>query len=522
MARQVLATLSEFFGPDPRKSLVSKYDVYGDTSVMRSLPAGAQSTTSLTRAASSDQQVRVPINTSNIRNGSNVVRAWERIVRFCDEHYEEMRDTLNWPATSDKLNWLQHGLGQALPQAVCEWLMCCDGQEAQSYTSCPDGLFFGLPFLSSEEILREWQFWRHVDKDAHVGGNPQIKKRMASCPPGWVRKEYSCAGWIPLIADGLGNYIGVDLLPDPQGEGKPGQVIVFGRDFDTKMVVYGCDGSDGWAKFLMSFSEELERGTTFDLTGALDESGVEDDIGYESYFTGSGERAGEVGARFRLTGAYARWPVLECWYDRSARSWERIGYSMPQRRDSMDRSGLSGEVADLSADISASSSTQDPMDPLHRSGGNRSRKSSAHSSPANMRREMTWPGVMEPDASTGSPVRRRRTVVPKPRPLTDLPTIEDVRAMEASEMAQRKHEPSRFGSLKRNSVYLNMAGPSTTVAMEEPVEMSLCPSKSSSEGGGVVAHDVPSSTIDMSGDISTQYVHKSSAMKSTARLLDMQ
>ena len=42
-----------------------------------------------------------------------MLRAWKQILRFCDNSYEELRDTLNWGATEAEVDQLQHGLGNA-------------------------------------------------------------------------------------------------------------------------------------------------------------------------------------------------------------------------------------------------------------------------------------------------------------------------------------------------------------------------------------------------------------------------
>lgn len=516
MARQLLTTLTDLLGMDqwswpPRQQgvgMVGSGSGPRHASISHGM-SGFHSTAALTQSAD-DSQTSLPIFSTNIRRGGSVVRAWDRLKHFCDENYEELRDTLNWPATQEQLAMLQHGIRQTLPQAVCEWLLCCDGQEVESLATCKDGLFFGLPFLGTDDILREWQFWRHVDKDAETGDNPQLRRHMRSCPPGRVRQEYSHPGWIPLVADGMGNYLGVDLSPDPRGDGKPGQVILFGRDFDTKMVLYGCDGPEGWANFLSLFVDELEKGTSFVLGDSNQEDSMEDDIGYESYFTGSGERAGEGTIRFRLAGKYARWPVLESWFDRSAQAWQVAGFSLPAHNEAHQN------LADDIPDISTSSSTHDPLDPLQKTP-NRSRKSSANNSPA-LPRDMSWPdGIGSGYMNSSSPVKRR--VLPKPSPLTDLPTIEDVRAIQATELVQHAHNPTTFNGLrgksKRNSAYINMSVPSTTVTIGENVEMSMRPTTGQSTAEEDV---VPSSTIDMSGDVSQW--KRSNALKSTSKLLD--
>ncbi|KAH9808007.1 hypothetical protein DFH28DRAFT_1088422 [Melampsora americana] len=107
---------------------------------------------------------------------------------------------------------------------------------------------------------------------------------MSSCPAGWVHETYSHPGWLPLITDRVGNYIGVDLSPpmilDPDqdlaksfhsnqniiggGQGNSqasvGQVIAFGREIDEKVVLWNGDGEEGWGKWLSSFADDLEEG----------------------------------------------------------------------------------------------------------------------------------------------------------------------------------------------------------------------------------------------------------------------
>lgn len=220
--------------------------------------------------------------------------------------------------------------GFALPPAVRESYLIVDGQEAESAAGCSEGLFFGLTLLPLEDVLEEWRFWREVDDDPTTGANPRLRDLMKSVPPGWVRKEYSQRGWIPLIADKAGNYIGVDLNP---GEGGAiGQVIVFGREFDTKVVMWKGDGLAGWAKWLASFVEELESGEGYEIGPSNEASeGSEDGVGYESYFhdgngRGQGDSGGESGTGgMRLTGEYRGWNTLEAWADRSLRRWYEHG-----------------------------------------------------------------------------------------------------------------------------------------------------------------------------------------------------
>lgn len=220
--------------------------------------------------------------------------------------------------------------GFSLPQPVRESYLCVDGQEPESAAGCSEGLFFGLTLLPLEDVLEEWRFWREVDDDPQTGANTGLREMMDSIPAGWVRREYSCRGWIPLVADKAGNYLGIDMNP---GEGGAvGQVIVFGRDFDTKVVMWRGDGPGGWAKFLAGFVEDLESGEGFEMGGGNDGSdGSEDSIGYESYFFdgvggGQGDTGGDTGTGgLRLAGEYKGWSVLEAWADKSVRRWIDAG-----------------------------------------------------------------------------------------------------------------------------------------------------------------------------------------------------
>ncbi|KAF8061624.1 hypothetical protein FPV67DRAFT_1509680 [Lyophyllum atratum] len=256
---------------------------------------------------------------------------WNRLRTWLSREYPELGDTLNYGILPQELAQIEMQFGFALPPAIRESYLCVDGQEAESAAGCSEGLFFGLKLLPLEDVLQEWKFWREVDEDPATGANPRLREVMQSIPPGWVRKEYSQRGWIPLIADKVGNYVGVDLNPDEGGA--VGQVIVFGRDFDTKVVLWRGDGPAGWAKFLASFVEELESGEGIELgSGNEGSDESEDDLGYESYFydgtgRGQGDGGGDTGSGggLRLVGEYRGWNVLEAWADRSLRRWHEAG-----------------------------------------------------------------------------------------------------------------------------------------------------------------------------------------------------
>ncbi|KAH9857078.1 hypothetical protein C2E23DRAFT_806468 [Lenzites betulinus] len=255
---------------------------------------------------------------------------WARLRLWLEREYPELGDTLNYGILPQDMAQIEMAFGFSLPAPVRESYLCVDGQEPESSAGCSEGLFFGLTLLPLEDVLEEWRFWREVDDDPATGANSGLRELMQSIPPGWVRREYSCRGWIPLVADKGGNYLGIDM--NPGDGGAVGQVIVFGRDFDTKVVMWRGDGPAGWAKFLAGFVEDLESGEGFELgSGADGSEGSEDDVGYNSYFFdgvggGQGDTGGDAGTGgLRLAAEYKGWPVLEAWADRSVRRWIEAG-----------------------------------------------------------------------------------------------------------------------------------------------------------------------------------------------------
>ncbi|OJA14551.1 hypothetical protein AZE42_03164 [Rhizopogon vesiculosus] len=254
---------------------------------------------------------------------------WNRLKLWLAREYPELGDTLNYGILPPDLAQIEMQFGFALPQAVRDSYLVVDGQEAESSAGCSEGLFFGLSLLPLESVLDEWRFWREVDDDPQTGNNPRLRDLMQSIPDGYVRKEYSQRGWIPLVVDKAGNYIGVDLNPDKNGS--VGQVIVFGRDFDTKIVLWHGDGPGGWARWLANFVDELESGEGFELGHTGESEDSEDDLGYEAYFfdgngRGQGDGGGEAGpGGLRLTGEYRGLSPMEAWADRSAKKWYESG-----------------------------------------------------------------------------------------------------------------------------------------------------------------------------------------------------
>lgn len=345
---------------------------------------------------------------------------WTRLRAWLANEYPELGDTLNYGILPADLQPVEMAFGFALPQAVRDSYLCADGQEAESAAGCAEGLFFGLTLLPLEDVLEEWRFWREVDDDPVTGANALLRARMDSIPPGWIRKEYSARGWIPLAADKAGNYLGVDVNP---GEGgSAGQVIVFGREFDTKVVMWRGDGPHGWAKWLAGFVDDLESGDGFEIGLSNDSEGSEDSVGYESYFydgtgRGLGDGGGDSGTGgMRLTGEYKGWNILEAWADRSVRKWQELGL-VPTPELQPQTKGKTGEqVSDAKIrTLSGDSAAEVPIPVLFNSP-----QASSSSAP------LSTPIHEEPEAELEGPLPIISVTKP-PAPLpVSLPTADDL------------------------------------------------------------------------------------------------
>ncbi|KAK3326568.1 hypothetical protein B0H66DRAFT_164986 [Apodospora peruviana] len=232
----------------------------------------------------------------------SVASSWNKIDKWADENYPELFDQLCEGATVNDLNELEHQLDCSLPQDVRQSLQIHDGQERGG---TPTGIIFSSMLLDCEEIVQEWENWRKVNQEfllettvavkpslpsKALGGsnssqasssrqaasspapvspsNPHWRQdllaRQDCVPPGAVQRAYAHPAWIPLVRDWGGNNLAVDLAPGPTGTW--GQIILFGRDYDTKYVV-----ARSWSALLSIVADDLSSGRWFvdEETGEL-------------------------------------------------------------------------------------------------------------------------------------------------------------------------------------------------------------------------------------------------------------
>ena len=160
-------------------------------------------------------------------------------------HLDRDRYVFNRPATEARLDSVETSFGVRMPSAYRQLYRWHDGENDDRW-----GHFYGLPLLPIDRALAEWRAWNRVI--AEIGGNPYAIPG-GGWPAGAVDTAYFNSRWIPLTADGSGNHIGLDF--DPWPGGRLGQVILFGRDEDVKVVL-----SESLGQFLAWIAGLLESG----------------------------------------------------------------------------------------------------------------------------------------------------------------------------------------------------------------------------------------------------------------------
>ncbi|GCE98622.1 hypothetical protein ZYGM_000248 [Zygosaccharomyces mellis] len=252
---------------------------------------------------------------------SEVLLAWRHIDLWTTEHNPDLNATLGDPCTQNDINNAEEDLAVVLPSAVKVSLRVHDGQEDLESLAGTSGLIYGLQLMSLDQVVEMTEKWRSVAKGiirhaqasaaAAVAAEQQrealLKQQQQdqqnfqkqpqslqtlqyqqklreknlrssmypnwedsrrrqfklpnipeqkSVPPNCIQPVYANPGWIPLVTDHAGNHIAVDLAPAPGG--KYAQIIIFGRDFDTKYVI-----ADNWGDFLLMFANDLEAGNWY-------------------------------------------------------------------------------------------------------------------------------------------------------------------------------------------------------------------------------------------------------------------
>lgn len=139
--------------------------------------------------------------------------------------------TVNPPATREQLRALETVIGSPLPDELLALYAIADGAELDLDRDEDEagGIHGWYGWLSIEEITKTYAWTR---RETWLGWSlGWDEARLETNPYGTVKRVGGDPGWIPILDDGGGNWIGLDLAP--AADGRVGQVIEFGRDFDT-------------------------------------------------------------------------------------------------------------------------------------------------------------------------------------------------------------------------------------------------------------------------------------------------
>ncbi|CCD24565.1 Smi1p NDAI_0D02510 [Naumovozyma dairenensis CBS 421] len=227
----------------------------------------------------------------NTKDGvADALLAWRHIDSWTDQHNPDLSATLSDPCTLNDIANVEEDLEIFFPPSVKASFRVHDGQEDLESMTGTSGIIYGMPLMTLDQIVAMSQTWRKVAKNMnkihhsnnqsrsnlpsnnnstssfHQQQQQQQQQQQAknqfklpfipeqqSFPPNHILTVYAHPNWIPLLTDNAGNHVGVDLAPGPMG--KYGQIIIFGREWDTKYVV-----ASNWGEFLLSFANDLEAG----------------------------------------------------------------------------------------------------------------------------------------------------------------------------------------------------------------------------------------------------------------------
>ncbi|QLG73034.1 hypothetical protein HG535_0E01180 [Zygotorulaspora mrakii] len=216
---------------------------------------------------------------------SEVMLAWRHIESWTTQHSPDLNASFGDPCTENDITHAEEDLEITFPAAVKVSLRIHDGQEDLESMTGVSGLIYGLQLMTLDQIVEMTGKWRSVARNMNkkpLVSSPIINQNQSSSgsstpspdemkrrqfklshiptqnciPKGTIQPVYAHPAWIPLVTDHAGNHIGVDLAPAEAG--KYAQVIIFGRDFDTKYVV-----AENWGDFLLSFANDLEAGNWY-------------------------------------------------------------------------------------------------------------------------------------------------------------------------------------------------------------------------------------------------------------------
>ncbi|BFU42021.1 SMI1/KNR4 family protein [Krasilnikovia sp. MM14-A1004] len=173
-------------------------------------------------------------------SGFDAGSAWATYLHRVRELSPETAGLLNPPADEAAIADLENLVGHRLPESLKAGWRLHDGQREGA------GVMLGLWWLPVAGVAREWSMWAELRAEQDDDFFRSLDVEQRSSPRLAIRRRYTVPGWIPLFCWPYeSDCFGLDLDPGP--EGRPGQVINFGRDQERKFVAApDFDGLLAW------------------------------------------------------------------------------------------------------------------------------------------------------------------------------------------------------------------------------------------------------------------------------------
>ena len=151
---------------------------------------------------------------------------WDEYKMTINKKFPSKANKLNDGTTTLKLIEFEKKFDIILPKDFKRFYLMHNGEKENT------GYIAGLSLLPIEQI--EYELNRNrINWKKTADFNQKWKGKIT--PENSIKKVYYNRNWIPIISDLTGNYIAIDLDPNP--EGKIGQIINFGADEYEHFVI---------------------------------------------------------------------------------------------------------------------------------------------------------------------------------------------------------------------------------------------------------------------------------------------